>query len=129
MLTQRQKDLYEYLLENRYHFESEFDIAYRTELYGKSYKIDELFDKFHDSTVRHQLTRDIRAINESGEVDKIIISTSLGIKIATEEEFKQYIDAEFAAIFRKLKRTYAKAKKANLDGQYNFKDQVIEVFY
>lgn len=126
MLTQRQKDLYEYLLkQNNFMYQDE--IAFYSGLYT-TYLVDATGSNFHDSPARHAITNDIRAINNSDEVDKIIISTPYGIKIATEEEFKQYIDAEFAAIFRKLKRTYAKAKKANLDGQYNFKDQVIEVF-
>jgi hypothetical protein len=41
----------------------------------------------------------------------------MGVKIASSEEFAQYINAEFASIFRKLARTRQKAKKAGLDGQ------------
>ena len=73
--------------------------------------------QFHDSAARHQLTKDIRAINQSEAIQKIIISNSKGVKIANREEFAQYISAEFAAIFRKLARTRQKARKAGLDGQ------------
>lgn len=74
-------------------------------------------DQFHDSAARLQLTRDIRTINKSEVIQKIIISNSKGVKIANREEFEQYISAEFAAIFRKLARTRQKARKAGLDGQ------------
>lgn len=72
---------------------------------------------FHDSKARHTLTKDIRTINNSDVIQKIIISNSKGVKIASSAEFEQYINAEFAAIFRKLARTRQKAKKAGLDGQ------------
>ena len=74
-------------------------------------------EHFHDSTPRHLLTKDIRTINKSEVIQKIIISTSKGVKIASQEEFAKYINAEFASIFRKLERTRQKAKKAGLDGQ------------
>ena len=72
---------------------------------------------FHDSAARHLLTGDIRKINNSEAIQKIIISNRHGVKIASKEEFEQYINAEFASIFRKLARTRQKAKKAGLDGQ------------
>ncbi len=72
---------------------------------------------FHDSAARHLLTKDIRAINKSDVIQKIIISNSRGVKIANREEFEKYINAEFSSIFRKLARTRQKAKKAGLDKQ------------
>lgn len=72
---------------------------------------------FHDSNARITLTKDIRAINESSVIQKIIISNQKGVKLASREEFEQYIKAEYAMIFRKLKRTRQKARKAGLDGQ------------
>ena len=72
---------------------------------------------FHDSAARLRLTMDIRAINKSAVIQKIIISNRRGVKIASSAEFAQYINAEFAAIFRKLERTRQKARKAGFDGQ------------
>lgn len=72
---------------------------------------------FHDSNARFVLTKDIRAINDSATIQKIVISNRNGIKIANKEEFEQYIKAEFAAIFRKLARTRKKARKAGFDQQ------------
>lgn len=74
-------------------------------------------DGFHDSAARQLLTTDIRTINKCEVIQKVIISNRRGVKIANKEEFEQYINAEFAAIFRKLARTRQKAKKAGLDGQ------------
>lgn len=91
----------------------------RDVVYGLRDHYDTTFSDahFHDSGARHLLTKDIRAINESDVVQKIIISTSRGVKLANSAEFEQYINAEFAAIFRRLARTRQKARKAGLDGQ------------
>ena len=81
------------------------------------FTLDFTADTFHDSKARHMLTADIRTINKSDVIQKVVISTPKGIKIASSAEFEQYINAEFAAIFRKLARTRQKARKAGLDGQ------------
>lgn len=127
MLTERQKALYSFLLEQN-NFLTEHEVVIESRLYGAYYETFSIFENFHDSPARHAVTKDIRAINQSNEFDKIIISTPQGVKIATEEEFKHYIDAELSSIFRKLKRTYAKAKKAGLDGQYDFENNLINAF-
>lgn len=72
---------------------------------------------FHDTLARKTMTDDIRVINNSNVIQKIIISTPRGIKIASEDEFDKYINQEFAAVFRRLARVRKKAKKAALDGQ------------
>jgi ribosome-binding protein aMBF1 (putative translation factor) len=72
---------------------------------------------FHDSAARLLITADIRAINNSDVIQKLIVSNKYGVKMASREEFEQYINAEFSAIFRRLERTRKKAKKAGLDGQ------------
>lgn len=81
------------------------------------FSLDFTQDTFHDSKARHTLTKDIRAINSSDVIQKIIIANRRGVKIASSEEFALYINSEFAAIFRRLARTRQKAKKAGLDGQ------------
>lgn len=72
---------------------------------------------FHDSGARVMMTKDIRAINNSDIIQKVIITDARGVKLASREEFKQYINAEFSAIFRRLERTRKKARKGGLDGQ------------
>lgn len=75
---------------------------------------------FHFSYARRAMTDDIRKINDSDIIQKIIIANKDGIKLASKAEFEKYINGEFAAIFRRLKRTRNKARKAGLDGQMRF---------
>ncbi len=72
---------------------------------------------FHNSGIRRMITDDIEKINQSDEYDMIIISGSRGIKLATRGEFARWATAEYAEIFRKLKRVRHLTDKAGLDGQ------------
>lgn len=113
-LNARQWALYNLLKNTPDTYWTQIELAYRLrEFYNTTFDDS----NFHDSATRHQLTKDIRTINKSDVIQKIIVSTPKGIKIASSAEFEQYINAEFAAIFRKLARTRQKAKKAGLDGQ------------
>lgn len=113
-LNSRQWTLYKYLKANsdRYLTQEQICVA-MPHYYPTGYTLD----NFHDSNARHLLTKDIREINKSEVIQKVIISTPKGVKIASSAEFEKYINAEFASIFRKLARTRQKAKKAGLDGQ------------
>ena len=113
-LNARQWALYNLLKNNPDRYMTQLDIVYQLcEFYDTTF-----FDhQFHDSRARHTLTKDIREINKSDVIQKVIISNNRGVKIASSAEFEQYINAEFAAIFRKLARTRQKARKAGLDGQ------------
>ena len=113
-LNPRQWAVYNLLKNNPDKYLTQLSIVYALKEY---YDTSFYNDQFHDSNARHMLTADIRTINKSDVIQKVIISTSKGVKIASEEEFAKYINAEFAAIFRKLERTRQKAKKAGLDGQ------------
>lgn len=72
---------------------------------------------FHNTGTRRRITADIQAINDSDVIQKVIVKNTFGIKLASREEFEQYINAEFAELSRRWKRTWKKAKKAGLDGQ------------
>lgn len=113
-LNARQWALYNLLKNNPDRYLTQIEIAYGLREY---YDTSFYNDQFHDSATRHLLTKDIRAINKSEVIQKVIISNSQGVKIASSAEFEKYINAEFASIFRKLARTRLKAKKAGLDGQ------------
>lgn len=73
---------------------------------------------YHNSHARQVLTNDIREINNDLSVEKIIISSRNGIKLATKDEAMRYIKGQYAALFRKLKRIRTLEKKARLDGQF-----------
>lgn len=112
-LNSRQWALYNLLKNNPDKYIKQSDICKRlTEHFPIYYG-----DNFHDSKARLLLTNDIRALNNSDIIQKIIISNKHGVKIANKAEFEQYISGQFAAVFRKLERTRKKALKAGLDGQ------------
>lgn len=113
-LNARQWAVYNLLKNNPDRYRTQLEIVL---LLREFFPQEFTLDAFHDSAARHTLTADIRAINQSEVIQKIIISNSKGVKIASQEEFAKYINAEFAAIFRKLERTRQKARKAGLDGQ------------
>lgn len=113
-LNARQWAVYNLLKSNPDRYLTQIEIAYALDDY---YDTSFYNDQFHDSPARHLLTKDIRTINKSDVIQKIIISNSKGVKIASSAEFEKYINAEFASIFRKLARTRQKARKAGLDGQ------------
>ena len=113
-LNARQWALYNLLKNTPDTYWTQIEIAYQLREYYNTTFAD---DHFHDSRTRHLLTKDIRAINESDVIQKVIITNRHGVKLASSAEFEHYINAEFAAIFRKLARTRRKARKAGLDGQ------------
>lgn len=114
-LNARQWAVYNLLRNNPDRYFTQYEICVKLDEHfpiGGVYLIE-----FHDSAARHMLTKDIRAINKSEVIQKVIISNRYGVKLASSAEFEQYINAEFASIFRKLERTRQKARKAGLDGQ------------
>ena len=114
MLTPRQWKLYRYLKERGDEWTTQLDIACALSDY-----YDTKFDitKFHDSKARLQITMDIRALNDSETIQKIIMSSSKGVKIANRNEFNTYIGREINAAVRRLMRAKRKAEKGNRDGQ------------
>lgn len=104
-----------------------------------AYALNEWYDvsfddhSFHDSKTRFQITNDIRAINDSNVIQKIIISSPRGVKLANKEEFQRYIRKEIGAAVRRLMRAKRKAEKGNKDGQHRItftkgEREVIEAF-
>ncbi len=123
-MNTRQWNLYKYL-KKQTDFVKREDIARDLGLWDSD-------APFQLSSVRREMTDDIKTINESDTIQKIIISTGQGIKIATSEEFDKFIRAEFGQIFRKLKRARKLVKKAGLHNQkrivFNNEREFIEAF-
>ena len=114
MLTPRQWALYNFLKDKGDEWTTQLDIACAlSEHYDPNFDKD----KFHDSKARLQITMDIRALNDSEVIQKIIMSSSKGVKIANESEFNSYIGREINAAVRRLMRAKRKAEKGNRDGQ------------
>ena len=119
----RQGELYNFLLAQGDKWTKMQDIPNRLYLYptfstGKN---------FHNSSVRRLITRDIEEIN-SGDYEKIIISGTHGIKLATESEFRHFVVAEFCEIFVKLRRVRHIARKGGMDQQLNLEGEIRKAF-
>lgn len=72
---------------------------------------------FHDSRARQLMTNDIREINKSDIIQKIIISSAQGVKLANKEEAQAFIAGKFSAVWDSLERVRKLERKAGLDGQ------------
>lgn len=113
-LNKRQWALYNFLKDRGDEWTTQKTVAYALSNY-----YDVWFDDahFHDSNVRKQITVDIRKINESGIIQKVIISGAKGIKIANAQEFERYTRKEIMSATRRLLRAKLKAEKGKFDGQ------------
>ena len=72
---------------------------------------------FHDSGSRQLMTNDIRTINKSDVIQKIIISSARGVKLANKQEAQTFIKGKYSAVFDGLERVRKLERKAGLDGQ------------
>lgn len=118
-LNSRQWALYTYLKERGDEWTTQLRIA--TDLLEHYGSLDWNYEKgFHDSPARMLMTADIRAINDSAVIQKVIISSSKGVKIANAAEFDRYIRKEIMAAVRRLMRAKYKASKGSKDGQTRF---------
>lgn len=124
----RQKALYNYLLSRSGEWTTHAEIARELyEHYGNAECCLEPKD-FHNTTERLAILGDCREINLSQDFEKLIISSSKGIKLATEEEFDRYIKSQYNATIRKLARIYKMAKKGKRNGQIDFGGHTVEAF-
>ena len=128
-LTPRQWKLYDLLKQNTEQWLTQYEISQQlSDLYGKYTGDSKLF---HDTTIRYDLTEDIRKINQSDVIQKIILSSSQGVKIANEEEYREWSYKKWRSIKGMIKRLVWKDNKAKLDGQMKlvFGDSVARNFY
>lgn len=127
-MNERQRALYEYLLAKGDEYTSQAEIARDLfEYYGNGECCLEPKD-YHDSTERLLLLRDLQELRVNPEFEKLVISSSKGVKIANEAEFDRYIKAQYNSAIRKLARIYKMAKKGNRDGQIDFGGHTVESF-
>ena len=112
-LNARQWRLYNHLKESGDTWEKQRDIARSL---PELYPITE-GQPFHDSSARLLMTKDIQAINKSDTIQKIIISSSQGVKLANKEEARRFIAGRCASVLASLERVRKLERKAGLDGQ------------
>lgn len=125
-LTPRQWKLYNFLKEQEDWVKQERISSSLPDLYGT----DET--PFHDTMARMHITNDIRAIKKSDVIQKIVISSSKGVKIANEDDFGIYFDRKLINLKSQMKLLYKQLKKAQLNNQtrvvYNSERDFIEAF-
>ncbi len=63
------------------------------------------------------ITNDVQKINESDVIQKIILSSSNGIKIASAEEYRVWSQNKWKSLKQQISRLAWKDHKARLDGQ------------
>jgi hypothetical protein len=127
-MNEKQKALYEYLETAGDNWTPQVQVARDLyEYFGNSECCLEPKD-YHNTTERLKLLYDCREINSNPIFEKIIISNSKGIKLATEEEFYKYINNQYSSIFRKLKRVREIECKAKRNNQINFMGDYVEAF-
>jgi len=125
-LTPRQWKLYEFLKSQEDWVKQELISSSLPDLYGT----DET--PFHDTMARMHITNDIRAIKNSDVIQKIVISTTKGVKIANAEEFDEWFKRKAISLKKQMKLLYKQLKKAQLNNQtrivYNSERDFIEAF-
>jgi hypothetical protein len=127
-MNARQEELYKYLLSKGDEWTTHAEIARELyQYYGNAECCLEPKD-YHNSTERTLITKDCREISTSTECEKIIISSSKGVKIANEAEAERYLRNQYKALFRKLKRIRTMERKCNLHNQMDFGGHTVEAF-
>ena len=127
-MNYKEKALYEFLLEQGDKYTAQSEIA--RELYGEFGNGECCLEpkEYHNTTERIDLLRCKQSINDSSEFEKIIISNSKGMKIATESEAVRYLENQYKALFRKLRRLRTMEKKCNLHHQITVAGHTVESF-
>lgn len=118
-MNTRQWKLYEFLKENMDHYLSRKAIMNKSGLY--------------ENETSRTLTHDLQVIKENPTINRIIITSRKGIKIAsTKEEADEYLEREKIEVLSRLQRYYLQSKQYGLDKQtqivFNSEKGVIEVF-
>lgn len=118
-MNTRQWKLYEFLKEHMDHYLSRKAIMRLSGLY--------------ENETSRTLTHDLQVIKENPTINRIIITSRKGIKIAkTKEEADEYLEREKIEVLSRLQRYYLQSKQYGLDKQtqivFNSEKGVIEVF-
>lgn len=127
-MIERQRALCDFLLSRGNEWTTHAEIARELYAYYGNGECCLEPKEYHNTTERILITEDCRAISVSPEFEKIVISSSKGVKVATEAEFERYIGNQYKATLRKLARIYKMAKKGNRNGQIDFGGHTVEAF-
>ena len=127
-LTTRTWKLYDLLKTNTERWMTQREIY---EVLKGEYPIWDGVGDFHNTIARQEIASDIRELNDSDIIQKIILTNTLGVKIANEVEYKDYSVRKWKSIKGMIKRLAYKDNKAKLNGQMKlvFGDSIARDFY
>ena len=121
--AERQQELYNLLLARGDEWSSMEFLTDSIKLYPAFFTTN-----YHNSRARRMLTADIEYINNSDKYEKIIVSTSRGVKLASEKDFEKFLSSELREVFAKLKRLRKLARKGSRDQQQDLEGRIAGVF-
>lgn len=132
-LTPVEWKIYNYLKEHTNEWIMQEDLAYVLFYDNWDNQVQYRGINFHNTALRKTITNAIRNLNNSDIIQKIILSSSKGVKIANKDEVDKYIGKHINAVVVRLNRLKKIAKKASRDGQYKitfgkYERQIIEAF-
>lgn len=123
-LTPRQWQLYKYLKE---HYQPNIFIEKKELAKALGYAWNDKSDRNG-----RDIESDVMALRESDTIQKIIVSSSKGYKIANEQECKDYLSKDWINIMKELKRHNVLRRKAKRHKQmrivWNSERDTIEAF-
>ena len=111
-LTPKQWRLYDLLKDNTHRWITQLEIQ---QTLKEEYPDYDGQQNFHDSGARLWITNDVQKINESDVIQKIILSSSQGIKIASAEEYRVWSQNKWKSLKQQISRLAWKDHKARLD--------------
>jgi|BioPla2DNA2_1021312.scaffolds.fasta_scaffold32988_5 hypothetical protein len=124
-MNERQQKLYQFLLDksstNQYISKEEI-----------CYNLPEFYPRFDEKSTEHnsraysKIRDDVRAINRS-DVEKIIVSSKKGYKIANKEEAIEFINKRFRRDLSSLKTNWNLKRKVGLNNQVKMEKEMLKV--
>lgn len=124
-MNERQQKLYQFLLDksstNQYISKEEI-----------CYNLPKFYPRFEEKSNEHNsrsfalIRRDVRAINRS-DVEKIVVSSKKGYKIANKEEAIEFINKRFRRDLRSLKINWNLKRKVGLNNQVKMEKEMLKV--
>ena len=87
-----------------------------------------IMPKFHDSSYRRTLSRDIHEINYSSDFPIIIVHSTKGVKIGSKDDAKIFVDSCFNEGVKKIALAQRMARKLELDGQLTINQEIINSY-
>ena len=124
-MNERQQKLYQFLL----------DKSSTNQYISKEkicYNLPKFYPRFEEKSNEHNsrsfalIRRDVRAINRS-DVEKIVVSSKKGYKIANKEEAIEFINKRFRRDLSSLKTNWNLKRKVGLNNQVKMEKEMLKV--